>query len=109
MDSEKPMFQGLLFDDDNEASAEELARQTALEKAQADAVTRKAAWNKATQLLADGADLKAVYDVFRTNGEPFSTPEMAKWAAAHRELLNARFRESYRLLYPDCSDYFLYN
>ncbi len=81
------MFQSLLFDDDNEARAQELARQRVLDKAQTEAEARKAAWNA---------------------GQPFPE-DAAKWAASHRELLNAKFREAYRKSYPECSDYFLYS
>ena len=97
------MFQSLLFGDDDEARAKERERQTALENTRAEVAARKGAWDTATQMLADGADLPAIRNVFGT------ADEQAKWAAVHREQLNARFRESYRLMYPECSDYFLYN
>jgi 5-methylcytosine-specific restriction endonuclease McrA len=102
------VVQGLLFGDDDEARVKERERQTALEKTNAEVAARKGAWETANQMFADGADMLAIRNVFRTDGEQFP-PEMAKWAAAHREQLNARFRESYRLMYPECSDYFLYN
>jgi hypothetical protein len=81
------MFQGLLFDDDNEASAQELARRTALEKAHVEAEARKSAWDA---------------------GKPF-LEDTAKWAAAHRDLINAGCREKYRESYPESADYFLYS
>ena len=63
-------FQGLLFSDDAEAKAQEVARLAALDYAGA----RKLAWNE---------------------GKPFPE-EDAKWYAAHRDLTNARCRETYR-------------
>jgi 5-methylcytosine-specific restriction endonuclease McrA len=67
------VFQGLLFDDDNEARAQELARRTVLEKAHVEAEARKAAWDA---------------------GQPFPD-DAAKWAAAHRDLIAAKCREAY--------------
>ena len=74
-------FQGLLFSDDAEAKAQEVARLAALDYAGA----RKLAWNE---------------------GKPFPE-EDAKWYAAHRDLTNARCRETYRENYAAVADAYL--
>ena len=81
------VFQGLLFGDENEARAEHLARRARDDEAKAVALARKAAWDA---------------------GEPFPD-DQARWAAAHRELTNARSREAYRQSYPECSGYYQNN
>ena len=83
------MFQGLLFGDEAEARAQDLARGERCNEAKAEALARKAAWDA---------------------GKPFPEDE-AKWAAAHCDLINARSRESYRQCYADGegSAYYLNN
>jgi 5-methylcytosine-specific restriction endonuclease McrA len=78
-------FQRLLFGDDAEARAEELARVAALEQQRLYTEARKLAWNQ---------------------GDPFPE-DQAKWYAAHRDLTNARCRESYRENYADVAEYYL--
>lgn len=66
-------FQALLFAGDDEALAQELVRQTALEKAKAQAKARKEAWEA---------------------GKPFPE-DSAKWAAANPDIVAARTRAWY--------------
>ena len=78
-------FQGLLFGDDAEAQAQEAARLAALEQQKAYALARKLAWNE---------------------GKPFPEDD-AKWYAAHRDLTNARCRETYRENYAAVAEVYL--
>lgn len=80
-------FQGLLFGDDEEGRAKEAARLSALEQQKAYAEARKQAWEQ---------------------GSPFPE-DSVKWAAAHRELINARCRESYRENYDANAEWFLWS
>lgn len=74
-------FQQLLFGDEPEAQAQEAARLAALDYAK----WRKLAWNQ---------------------GDPFPE-DQAKWYAAHRDLTNARCRETYRENYAAVAEYYL--
>jgi 5-methylcytosine-specific restriction endonuclease McrA len=67
------MFQSLLFDDDIEARAQDLARRIALEKVHIEGESRKAAWYA---------------------GHPFPE-DSAKWAAANRDPASTKWREWY--------------
>lgn len=78
-------FQRLLFGDDAEALAQELARLAALEQQRAYTGARKLAWDQ---------------------GNPFPE-DQGKWAASHRDLTNARCRETYREGYASVSEYYL--
>ena len=78
-------FQALLFGDDAEARAQEAARVAALEQQKAYAEARKLAWKQ---------------------GDPFPE-DQAKWAAAHRDLTNARCQEEYRQTYGVAAEYYL--
>ena len=78
-------FQRLLFGDDAEAEAQEAARLAALEQQKAYTKARKLAWDQGTPFAEDSV----------------------KWAAAHRELINARCREAYRLNYAAVADGYL--
>lgn len=78
-------FQRLLFGDDDEAREQEEARLTALENQRAYAEARKLAWDQ---------------------GSPFPE-DRAKWCAAHREYMNALWREAYRLRSASFAEYYL--
>jgi len=80
-------FQRLLFGDDAEAEAQEAARVAAVEQQKAYAEARKLAWEQ---------------------GKPFPEDGL-KWAAAHRELILARCRESYRENYPANAEWYLWS
>ena len=67
-------FQALLFGDDHEALAQEIARLERFKKERSEAEARKAAWEAGKPVPADAA----------------------KWAVANREAANARSREFYR-------------
>jgi 5-methylcytosine-specific restriction endonuclease McrA len=74
-------FQQLLFGDDAEAQAQEAARLAALDYTEA----RKLAWSQ---------------------GKPFPEDE-TKWYAAHRDLTNARCRETYQQNYAAVAESYL--
>jgi 5-methylcytosine-specific restriction endonuclease McrA len=78
-------FQQLLFGDDSEALAQEVARIAALEKQRNYAVARKTAWDQA---------------------KPFPEDRL-KWCAAHREYMNAFWRMAYRLRHDSVAEYYL--
>ena len=82
---ERLEFQQLLFGDDDEAREQELARLAAIEQRRAYNEARKLAWDQ---------------------GKPFPEDD-GKWHAAHRDLTNARCRETYREAYAVGSEYYL--